>query len=168
MKKVAIAFMLVALAPCAVMGSAVLVSFKGGIGVDPISGATGTPLVPTLNIVRGIAPGGAPWVIASLKAEVDTDGHITAHGRGLVLAGGSSIGTPDGITSVEAMLFCGPANSATAFASGAVPLAADGDLDIEGALDSIPPDPCTDPVLLIVGATIDRWFAAGIPRSNGD
>jgi hypothetical protein len=30
-------------------------------------------------------------------------------------------------------------------------------------LSALPPDPCENPVLLIVSAA-NRWFAAGIPR----
>ena len=48
-----------------------LVKFDRGIGVDPVSNAPGPGAVAatvTRNIVRGVQPPGAPWVIAELKA----------------------------------------------------------------------------------------------------
>src|SRR5258706_16408940 len=69
-----------------------LVSFKGGIGVQPVSAVTAQGLaVP--NVVRGVQPPGQPWVIADFNATVKADGHITARGRGLVFAGGNTVGT---------------------------------------------------------------------------
>lgn len=131
-----------------------LVRFDGGIGEIPVSNTT------TPNVVRGVSPGGQPWVISRLTADVRTDGHILVDGRGLLLAGGNNIGTNGG-QSVRAMLFCGAAS----FTSDAVPLEPNGDFRIDGMLNPVPPDPCESPVLLIVNtATPPRWFAAGIPK----
>jgi hypothetical protein len=139
--------------------------FEGGIGViptsrvdPPVSPAT----VPTVvrNDVRGLQPGGQPWVVARLDAKIRSDGSIRVQGRGLLLAGGNGIGTNGG-QSVRAVLFCGPANSASRHDSEVVPLEPDGDFRIGGELSSTPPNPCDTPVLLIVNPT-DRWFAAGV------
>ena len=35
---------------------------------------------------------GAPWRIADLRADIDTDGRIRVRGRGLLLANGNNIG----------------------------------------------------------------------------
>ena len=129
-----------------------LVRFDGGIGEIPVS------TVATPNVVRGISPGGQPWVISRLTADVRTDGHILVDGRGLLLAGGNGIGT-NGNQSVRAMLFCG----AVSFTSELVPLEPNGDFRIDGMLSGTPPDPCESPVLLIVNPG-PRWFAAGIPK----
>ena len=141
----------------------ILVKFKGGIGVNPVSSVVGTD--PTglanRNTVRGIAPGGQPWVIESLKADVTVDGRIRVDGRGLLLSGGNGIGTTGG-QQVKALLFCGPVPGFTVHSSGLVPLEADGDFRIDDVLTSTPPSPCENPALLIVNAG-DRWFAAGIP-----
>lgn len=61
-----------------------LVSFNGGIGVDPVAGATGTApdLVVVLNAIRGVNPPADPWRIARLNAAVNTDGNITVSGSG--------------------------------------------------------------------------------------
>ncbi len=137
-----------------------LLRFDGGIGVIP--GPNG---VANANVVRGVAPGGQPWVIARLTANVKMDGRISVDGRGLLLAGGNGIGTNGG-QSVQAVLFCGPVATAVAHSSALVPLAANGDFEIDAVLTPTPPSTCDNPVLLIVSAG-GRWFAAGIPQMNG-
>lgn len=136
-----------------------LVRFDGGIGVITVTGNTQATIRP--NVVRGVNPGGQPWVIESLRADVRDDGMIRVDGRGLLLAGGDNIGT-NGNQSVHARLFCGtvPHNS------GTVPLEDDGDFRIDGQLSPVPPAECVSPVLLIVSgeAPGGNWFAAGIPK----
>jgi hypothetical protein len=129
-----------------------LVRFEDGIGVQPLR-AGGSP-----NTVHNVPPGGIPWVISRLSADVSTDGRIKVDGRGLLLAGGDNIGTPAG-QSVRARLFC----AGVPHDSELVPLDASGDFTIEGFVNPIPPSPCTSPVLLIINAN-GAWFAAGIPR----
>jgi hypothetical protein len=148
-----------------------LVTFKGGIGVIPVSNvvvSTATPPVTTAtaNIVRGISPAGQIWVITGLDADVSTDGHIRVRGRGLLLGGGNGIGTSAGLN-VFATLFCGPAASASASNSTqtGVTLEANGDFTIDDVLSPQPPNPCETPVLLIRNAAGNQaWFAAGIPE----
>jgi len=132
-----------------------LVRFDGGIGVVParVGGVA--------NTVRGVNPGGQPWVISRLSADVRTDGRISVDGRGLLIAGGDTIGTNAG-QSVRARLFCGQ-GTGTPFDSELVPLDANGDFRIDGQLSGVPPEPCDRPVLLIVGGG-GNWFAAGIPK----
>ena len=77
----------VALVPLTVRADNDLVEFNGGIAVDPEAGT---------NTVRGVIPGGVPWEIMSLRADVETDGHIVVSGRGLLLAGGDGIATNGG------------------------------------------------------------------------
>src|SRR5260370_31458477 len=103
MKTALLALALVVLVPFAVIADSSLVRFKGGIGVDPVSGiALGAPVS---NVVCGVVPGGIPWRIGRLRANVQLDGHITAEGRGLLLAGGHIIATNGG-QSVRAEPFC--------------------------------------------------------------
>ena len=143
-----------------------LVEFKGGIAVIPVSSAAGTAnangTFPDVNrnVVRGVNPPGQIWRIDDLKAKVKTDGSITVDGKGLLLAGGNNIGTNAG-QSVRARLFC----DTTAHDSGLVPLAANGDFNIEDVLSPLPPNPCGSPVLLIVSSG-GSWFAAGILKTN--
>ena len=149
----------------------ILVKFRGGIGVNPVSKVAGNPggLATddaVRNDVREVGPGGQPWVIRKFKANVHKDGDIKAKGKGLVLAGGEGIGTRGGVTMVAATLFCDdPANTFTSHSSGAITLEPNGDFEIEDTLDNLPlPDPCDDPVLLIRGgSSTGPWIAAGIP-----
>lgn len=129
-----------------------LARFEGGIGVIPVRAG------PAANIVQGTNPGGQPWVIAALSADVKLDGRISVDGRGLLLGGGNGIGRNGG-QSVQARLFCG----AVAHNSGLVALEANGDFRIDDLLTPVPPDPCATPVLLIVSGG-GNWFAAGIPK----
>src|SRR5437879_13858718 len=80
-----------------------LLSFNGGIGVDPVSGISAN--APVLNVVRGTQPGGIPWRIAELRASIEVSGRIQVRGKGLLLAGGNNIGTNGG-QSVPAFLYC--------------------------------------------------------------
>jgi hypothetical protein len=130
---------------------------------------------PTRNNVRGVQAPGQPWVIADFKAEVMVNGRIRADGRGLVFAGGNTIGTalvvtPTGGTAglkVFATLIC---ENVPNFVQrntnlAGVPLAANGDFKIDDML-SPPPLPrssCATPVLLIRSTAGNlTWFAAGI------
>jgi hypothetical protein len=140
-----------------------LVRFDGGIGETPVSNIAATTGLPTPNIVKGTSPGGQPWVISRLVADVRADGRISVDGRGLLLAGGPNIGTNGG-QSVRARLFCGVVPVAFT-TTDPVPLEPDGDFRIDAMLNAVPPQPCDAPTLLILnGATPDRWFAAGIPK----
>ena len=143
-------------------------NFKGGIGVINVIGQN-PDLTLKLNVVRGVNPAG-PWRIAELNASIGFDGHITAIGRGLLLANGNNIATNAG-ASVHATLFCGAATAATAFDEPGVPLDAAGDFKIDDFLSSVPPTPCVSPVLLIrSGAAPGQgvWFAAGVPDLEHD
>jgi hypothetical protein len=154
MKKTLSACLLsLALAPLSATAADPLARFEGGIGVQPVTAG------PAANIVLGVEPGGQPWVISSLSADVATDGRINADGRGLLLAGGNGIGTTGG-QSVRARLICGGVGG-TMSDSDLVPLAPNGDFRISGALIPTPPVPCNTPVLLIINPG-SRWFAAGI------
>ena len=134
-----------------------LVRFDGGIGVIPVRAGGAA------NTVRGVNPGGQPWVIADLSADVSSNGRIKVDGRGLLLAGGDNIGTNAGQT-VGATLFC-TNDGNVAHQSPAVPLEADGDFRIDGSLSPAPPVPCENPVLLIRGGGGNaNWFAAGIQK----
>ena len=142
-----------------------LVRFDGGIGVIPVSSGQGTAATATVvnrNIVRGVQPPGQLWVISSLKADVRTDGSIRVDGRGLLLAGGNTIGT-NANQSVRATLICDNVATPQLFDSQLVPLEADGDFRIDDVLTPAVPAVCASPVLLIRNPN-GAWFAAGIVR----
>ena len=137
-----------------------LVRFDGGIGVVPsrVGGVATT--------ARGVPPGGQPWVISRLSADIRSDSRVSVDGRGLLLGGGDSIGRNGG-QSVRARLFCN--GTAPTFADASVhdselvPLEANGDFRIGGELTPAVPAECANAVLLIVSGG-GNWFAAGIPR----
>ena len=148
-----------------------LARFEGGIGVIPVSNGAGAvnpdgtfPNV-RLNVVRGVNPGGGPWRIADLRADVYTDGRIKVRGRGLLLASGNSIGQ-NANQSVFATLICEAAAPFADHSTASVPLEPNGDFRIDDKLDSVPSD-CPSPVLLIRNKG-GVWFAAGIPKLGDD
>lgn len=150
----------------------ILVAFDGGIGVDPVSNGAaptnndGTFQNVARNIVRGVLPAGGPWRIASLKAQVTTDGRIKVRGRGLLLASGNRIGQ-NGNLSVLATLICeaaAPFNEHST--ANVVPLDQNGDFRIDDVLTTAPTE-CPSPVLLIRNQG-GAWFAAGIVTTNDD
>jgi hypothetical protein len=180
MRTLIFAFLLVACVPFAAMANGSArnqndadrdLKFKGGIAVDPVLNIAAMTGLPNSNTVCGVPPGATPWRIGSLQAEVDADGRIKVKGRGLLVAGGNSIGTNAGQT-VQAELFCnvpmGTCGTPSFTSPTGVPLAADGDFEIKDTLSPIPPVPCTNPVLLItqIPAKGGRWFVAGIPASK--
>ena len=143
------AFACLALAvPVAAFAESSIARFEGGIGSHP-----NTPVLTTPS-------GGQPWVIASLSADVKSDGRISVAGRGLLLGGGGNIGRNGG-QSVHARLVCGGVAQDTATN---VPLEADGDFRIDESFAVAPPNPCANAILLIVN-TNGSWFAAGIPKN---
>ena len=168
MKALSFALALAALVPSLATADSLLLTFEGGIGVDPVAGVTSTGS-PAVNVVRGISPGGFTWQISRLNAQVQVDGRITVEGRGLLLSAGNAIGTTGG-QRVFATLFCGPAAKATAHSSNAagVAIEANGDFRIDDALTPAPPTSCDSPVLLIVSAANGHWFAAGIPKNDAE
>ena len=143
-----------ALLPAAALAAEPVARFEGGIGAQPLRAGALT------NDVLNVPPGGRPWVIERLVADVRSDGQIGVDGRGLILAGGPSVGTGGG-QSVRARLFC---DGALVGDSATVPLQTNGDFRIDGFLGGNPPSPCNNPELLILNGTGTAWFAAGIPK----
>jgi len=154
--------------PLAALADDSLVKFKGGIGVIPVSsgvGAAATAEVVNRNLVRGVQPPGQIWVIADLRADVKTDGRIKVKGKGLLLGGGNGIGG-NANQSVRATLICELA-APVLRDTNLVPLAANGDFEIDDILVPQPPAVCDSPVLLIRNPA-GAWFAAGIPDLSND
>ena len=93
------------------------------------------------NVVGGIPGGGQPWTTLGGRARVDlANGRLDFDVQGLVLAGGNSIGTPDGITMVTGTLVCVIAGSPTPVTVDTVPvpLSPQGDADFSGTIGPIP------------------------------
>ena len=174
-----------------------LFKFEGGIGSQPLRAVPAGGTVPAVNTVAGVNPGGAPWPIASLKAEIRTDGRIQISAKGILLGGTDNIGTRGGPRKMVVSLFCrNPATppavagtlQTTPYNSEFVDLDPDGNFKFDSILTNssgtIPPFDCGDlidnrPVLLLrtatpanattgAPATPGNWFAAGILKSRSD
>jgi len=159
--------------------------FDGGIGATPISSFSGpasqdgTFEKVSRNFVRNVRSATQLWTISDLKADINSDGRITVEGRGMILAGGDTIGRAPALK-VVATLICEveapftERNSADQLSSvsfeGGAPLDVNGDFRIDETLrtafgSNLPmPDECASPVLLIRSAGNGAWLAAGIPK----
>ena len=171
----------VVLTPLSAVADDTLVTFDGAIGAIGVSAGLGTDTTATTvtrNIVRGVQPPNTPWAIAAFQAAVTVDGHITVNGKGLVFAGGDTIGTANGtpasggstVINVFATLICentAPFTQRNTSLQG-VPLAPNGDFQIDDVVSPSPPAPsaCATPVLLIRNAANQNFFAAGIEKFN--
>jgi hypothetical protein len=147
-----------------------LVRFKGGFGDIPVANVAGTPnpdgSFPDVirNVIRDVNPAGQIWVIADLDATVKTNGEIKVRGKGLVFGGGNNAGRATG-QSVFATLICEAAPPFTQHNTdlAGVPLAPNGDFEINDVLEPIPTE-CASPMLLIRETVGQTYFAFGIPE----
>jgi hypothetical protein len=169
-KTVTLLFTLALAASAAAQSPDVLARFGSGVGVIPAQSGVGQPnddgTLPNvkLNVVRGVNPGAGPWTISGLKATITTDGHITANGRGLLLASGNSIGTTANLN-VFATLFCETTAPFVAHSTSfSVPLQANGNFQIDDTIVGLPTS-CVSPVLLIRASVPGGpWLAAGLQK----
>lgn len=126
-----------------------------------------TPVVPPFtgptNPIRGIGGGGAPWQIASGKAELNANGEIEVQVRGLVLVATGANPIPN----FAVILSCQSKDAVGAPAvvnlvAGTTPATATGDARFEGTVT--PPSPCIAPIVFVaIPATATapaRWLAA--------
>jgi hypothetical protein len=114
-----------------------------------------------------VTGGGLPWSTSGGSAEVNlTTGDLRFHVDGLVLAGGNSIGTPDGVTSVKGTLVCDTtgANS-TLVDTPLVTLSAQGDARFKGNVGALPAACTTQPnIAFLIRTGGGAWLASGMVR----
>jgi hypothetical protein len=118
--------------------------------------STLAPSVPTDPVFHGKSPGGVPWVLRRGDVQISANGKLRLRVDGLVIP---SLGTPDGVTSISASLFCGAdANQTAAATTATVPLSSEGDARIRASVTL--PSQCLAPIVLVHpnGATA-RWIA---------
>jgi hypothetical protein len=138
-----------------------LVRWKKIIGIEQATNVVGNPP----NTVTG---GGQPW--STLDGEVVVnleDGSVDFEVRGLVLAGGNSIGTPDGVTNVKGTLVCGlmAGETTTIISTNPVPLSAQGNAEFSGSFTSSTAGcSATDVAFLITNAANGAWIGNGAVR----
>lgn len=115
------------------------------------------------------APG--PWSATEGSARVNLEnGNVAFRVRGLVLAGGNSIGTPGPVTEVKGTLVCDTNGSATGNSvfvdTDAVPLSAQGNARFSGNVGSLP-DECveeSDTAFLVRVPGLEVWIGNGAVR----
>ena len=120
------------------------------------------------NVVGNIPGGGQPWSTTGGEAKVNLrNGHIEFNVRGLVLAGGNSVGTPDGITQVKGTVICNAGTTNSTADTPLVDLSATGDAQFSGDI-VIPPDCTPTNIDFLVRIAANRWIANGAVRQSND
>jgi hypothetical protein len=139
-----------------------LVRWKKIIGVAQAVNVVG-------NAPNTATGGGQPWSTLDGSAVVNlNDGVVDFEVRGLVLAGGNAIGTPDNVTNVVGTLVCGlmPNETTTLIDTQAVPLSAQGDAEFFGTFNSSTSScSATDVAFLVRNAAgTEAWIGNGAVR----
>jgi superfamily II DNA or RNA helicase len=118
------------------------------------------------NVVGGITGGGQPWSTREGEALVElTSGSVDFEVRGLVLAGGNSIGTPDAVNQVKATLVCGPGSaSPTVIDTQLVPLDAQGNAAFSGLFSSSTAGCSPTDVAFLIRTAGGAWIGNGSIR----
>lgn len=166
----------------AIIGGAVLLGFSAQAGrADGMGGGNGNRnsvrwqqivgLAQAGNSVGGIAGGGQPWTTQGGQAYVDLVNNIAVFNvRGLVLAGGSAVGTPGPITAVKGTLVCGAGTTSQVVTDTApVTLDAQGNAFFDGSFSASPAgcSPTNTTFLVRIssaGSNNNAWIANGAVR----
>ncbi len=119
------------------------------------------------NVVGGIGGGMEPWSTLGGHAYVDlSQGVVDFEVRGLVLAGGNSIGTPATVTQVKGTLVCAPAStSPVAIDTPLVTLSPQGNAEFDGSFNSSTAGCSATDVAFLIRISANRWLANGAVRS---
>jgi hypothetical protein len=134
---------------------------------DSVRWRTVVGIVQAGNTVGNIGGGGQPWTTVGGHASVDLSANRAEFEvRGLVLAGGNAIGTPDGIVQVKGTLVCDPAGAALAIDTPLVSLSATGDAEFSGAVPPIPSTCTPANTAFLIRITANRWIANGAVRTG--
>ena len=162
MTSAACVLLLVAMASPSQADDSGLVRWKKIIGVAQAGDVVGNPP----NTATG---GGQPWSTLDGSAVVSlSEGVVDFEVRGLVLAGGNAIGTPDGVMNVVGTLVCGLAmgETTTLIDTQPVPLSAQGNAEFFGTFNSSTAGcSATDVAFLIRNAAGTKpWIGNGAIR----
>ena len=123
-----------------------------------------------------VTGGGQPWSATGGESVVNLrNGDVGFRVRGLVLAGGNTIGTPGAITGVKGTLVCDLNGSAgggntTLVDTPLVALSDTGDARFSGNFGPLPAA-CSEPdIAFLIRIAAGRWIANGavLKRSDGD
>ena|SRR5262245_1759972 len=134
---------------------------------DGVRWRTVVGIVQAGNTVGNIGGGGQPWTTLGGHANVDLSANrVEFEVRGLVLAGGNAIGTPDGIVQVKGTLVCDPAGANLVIDTPLVTLSATGDAEFSGAVAPIPSTCTPSNVVFLIRIAANRWIANGAVRTG--
>lgn len=115
-----------------------------------------------------ITGGGQPWTTRSGSALVNLqNGRLHFSVRGLVLAGGNSIGTRDGISTVQGTLVCdtnGSTGNSVLVNTDLVPLSLTGNADFSGEVTLDPVCLSEPDIAFVIRAANGVWIANGAVR----
>lgn len=118
------------------------------------------------NVVGGITGGGQPWSTHEGQALVRLDsGFVEFEVRGLVLAGGNTIGTPGAVNQVKGTLVCGPGSASPVVVdTPLVPLSAQGNAEFFGSFSSSTAGCSATDVAFLIRVSAGAWIGNGAIR----
>ena len=150
----------------AAAGSVLLISaMHSPAAADPVRWSTVVGIEDANNVVGNIPGGGQPWTTTGGFAIVDlASGRVEFEVRGLVLAGGNSIGTPDAITQVMGTVVCEPGALNLTFNTPLVQLSSRGDAQFVGTIGPIAASCAPSNVAFLIRIPAGRWIANGAVR----
>jgi hypothetical protein len=124
---------------------------------DHMIGVSG-PYVGPNNPIRGVPGGNAPWVIREGRGELESNGELEVHVRGLVLP---SFGNINVVPTIRGLVSCQIIDDAgnpgiLNVSTRDFPFSQSGDADLEAKLAL--PTSCIAPVIFVTHPE-GRWFA---------
>jgi len=115
----------------------------------PLIEASLAPSQPTDPRFHGVNPGGLPWVLKRGEVQLSSHGKFTLRVKGLVIPNPPGDGTPGGVTTISASLYCGAdADTMAADTTEPVPISRRGDARIRERSFTVP-STCLAPVILV-------------------
>ena len=157
-----------ALAALVAAGSSATATADKGPGLEvgamvglPAAYATNALPVPAgVPVLRGLQPGGLPWVIGRARAEVKASGRVEVSFKNLLFAPGTGPAGTNTIGMMKVIVSCLTASGEVAnISTESFPVstgegAGDGGIETKVAI----PDPCLAPLVFVATPT-GRWLA---------
>jgi hypothetical protein len=124
------------------------------------------PFIGTAGSIAGVPAAGLPWMIGSVRGDLDVDGELTIDVDGLVLANAPSV--PASLRGTNPVPFFAAVVSCTTAAGGAMSTVnvttanfaatiPGGDAHIDQRL--MLPHPCVAPIVMVTAPGGSAWFA---------
>ncbi len=138
----------------------------GNSGKSSVRWQTIVGLIQAGNVAAGITGGGQPWSTLGGQAYVDLlNSEVEFDVKGLVLAGGNTIGTPGAINQVKGTLVCAPGSaSPTVIDTPLVTLSPKGNASFDGSFMKSTAACSPTDVAFLIRISADRWIANGAVR----